>query len=299
MTEHRTKGEYPITYEVDGPADGPAIMMLNGIGLQLTQWPQAFLDSLHAAGLRTVRVDNRDIGKSARAEGKRAPNPMLQMGLGLFGISAGAPYSLSDMADDAISVLDDLGIEKAHVLGLSMGGIISQVLAGRFPERVKSVVLFMTTTGNKRLPLPSGETRKILMSRGPAPTSKEEAIDQLVARWNHIKTQDGGMSEEELREFHSAAIDRGMDRQGFARQFAAILESGDVREHTRRIKAPTLIIHGIADPLVPVTGGKDIHANIPGSRIELIDGMGHDLPAKHVKRFSELVVGHCLGASAD
>ena len=292
MAEYKTDGELPIVYEVDGPQDGPAILMLNGLGMQLTQWPQDFIDAFHKAGFRTVRVDNRDVGKSGKVTGGKAPNPYLQLVLGLFGLSAGAPYSLAEMADDAASVIDHMGLDKAHVLGLSMGGIISQMLAARHPERVEKLALFMTTTGNRSLPLPSGQARKILMSRDPAPASRDEAIQQMVDKWSFFVTQDGGMSEDELRSFHGAAVDRGMDRAGWHRQMAAILETGDLRRHTRTISAHTLVVHGTEDRLVPPASGMDVHKNIKGSRLEMIEGMGHDLPSIHVERLTGLVVSH-------
>ncbi|GGY38055.1 alpha/beta fold hydrolase [Parvularcula lutaonensis] len=295
MSEHRTSGEIPIAYEVDGPDGAPVIMMLNGLGMQLTQWPQSMLEAFHDAGFRTVRVDNRDVGLSGRVTGGKIPNPWVQIGLGLFGLSAGAPYSLADMADDAASVLDDMGIEKAHVLGLSMGGIISQMFAARYPQRTETLTLFMTTTGNRSLPLPSGEARKILMGRDPEPASIDEVVDRMVAKWQFFMTADGGMSLEELRAFHRAAAERGMDQEGWQRQMAAILETGDLRKHSRTIKAPTLVIHGTEDKLVPTAAGKDVHANIEGSRLELIEGMGHDLPPRLHGRLSDLVLSHLKG----
>jgi pimeloyl-ACP methyl ester carboxylesterase len=292
MSEHRTTGDPAIAYEVDGPEGGEAVLMLNGLGMQLTQWPEAFLSGLHGAGLRTVRVDNRDVGLSGRLSGIKAPNPWMQLGLGLFGMSGGAPYSLADMADDAASVLDDLGLAKAHVLGLSMGGIISQMLAARHPARVDRLTLFMTTTGNRSLPLPKGEARRILMSREAPASSREEAVERMVAKWQYFMTADGGMSLDELRAFHAAALERGMDHEGWQRQMAAILETGDLRRHSRTIAAPTLIIHGAEDKLVPTEAGQDVHANIPGSRLEIIEGMGHDLPPRHMDRIIGLVTGH-------
>ncbi|MCQ8184660.1 alpha/beta fold hydrolase [Parvularcula maris] len=295
MTEHRTSGDPSIAYEVDGPEGGEAVLMLNGLGMQLTQWPQAFLDGLHGAGFRTVRVDNRDVGLSGKLAGVRAPNPWLQLGMGIFGMSAGAPYSLADMADDAASVIDEMGLVKAHVLGLSMGGIIGQMLASRHPDKVDRLTLFMTTTGNRSLPLPKGEARKILMSREAAPSSREEAVERMVAKWQYFITADGGMSLDELRAFHAAAVERGMDHEGWHRQLAAILETGDLRKHSRTIKAPTLVIHGSEDKLVPTEAGKDVHAQIEGSKLEIIEGMGHDLPPRHMPRLVALVTEHLRG----
>jgi proline iminopeptidase len=297
MTEHHTEGTPSIAYEVDGPAQGEPVIMLNGLGMQLTQWPPAFLAKLHDAGFRTIRIDNRDVGMSGKMTGTRPPNPWLQLGLGLFGMSAGAPYSLSDMADDAASVIDHLGLAKAHVIGLSMGGIISQILAALHADKVERMVLFMTTTGNRSLPLPSGEARKILMGRDPAPATREEAIEQMVAKWQFFMTADGGMSLDELRDFHGIAIDRGMDREGWQRQMAAILETGDLRHHSRAITAPTLVVHGRDDKLVPLAAGQDVHACIPGSRLEVIDGMGHDLPPRFMDRLTTLTTEHLRGAT--
>lgn len=173
-----------------------------------------------------------------------------------------------------------------------MGGIISQVLAATYPDRVNKLTLFMTTTGNRSLPRPKGEAAKILFSREEPATSRDEAIDRMVNKWLFFTTKDGGWDNDQLRDFHAPAIDRGMDIKGWQRQLAAIIESGDIRTMSREIKAPTLVIHGSADPLVPILAGKDVHANVSGSRMEVIDGMGHDLPPIHRAKLSALVAEH-------
>lgn len=293
MTTNTTSGPMPIAYEVDGPSDGQPLLMLNGLGMQLTQWPEPFLQSLHDAGLKTIRIDNRDVGLSGRAEGKKAPNPYLQLLLTTFGLSTSAPYRLEDMADDAVSVLDELGINKAHVLGLSMGGIIGQVFAARHKERVDRTVFLMTSTNNRALPRPKGEAARILFNREGPPRTLDEAVDQIVAKWQFFMTRDGGMSEADLRAFHEAAIKRGADHHGWQRQLAAIIETGDLRRRfTSQIEAPTLIIHGTEDRLVPIEGGRDIKKNIPHAALEEIEGMGHDLAPKLHDRLSGLVVDH-------
>lgn len=295
MAEHMTSGAIPIAYETGGPEDGPAVVMLNGLGMQLTQWPAAFLDALHGAGFRTVRIDNRDVGLSGRVEGRKPPHPYVQMLLGLVGVSAGAPYRLEDMADDAASVLDDMGLERAHILGLSMGGIIAQVFAARHAARTDRLALFMTTTGRKTLPLPEREGMKILMASGPVPRNPQEATQQMVDRWKWFMTRDGGMTDTELWAFHEAAVSRGMDRAGWKRQLAAILATGDLRHYSRKIEAPTLIIHGTADRLVPPAAGRDVHANIKGSQLAMIEGMGHDLPPRFLPDLAERVTNHFKG----
>lgn len=290
MAEHQTKTPLPIVYEIDGPEDGEAILMLNGLGMQLTQWPADFVAKFHEAGFRTVRVDNRDVGLSGRVEGKTAPNPYLQLIMRLVGVKTSAPYRLEDMAEDAKAVLDDAGIDQAHVLGLSMGGIISQVFAGLYPDRTKTLNLLMTTSGNRMLPRPKGEAAKILMSREPAAASVDEAVDQIVEKWKFFMTKDGGMSEEELRAMHKAAIIRGADPMGWQRQMAAILETGDVRPYSRRVTCPTVIVHGEDDPLVPFVAGQDIHKTIAHARFHGIPGMGHDLAPIHVPNIGALII---------
>jgi proline iminopeptidase len=295
ITEGKTNGAVPIAYEMEGPEGGDPVVLLNGLGMQATQWPRPVLDHLHKEGFRTIRVDNRDVGLSGRMDGAKAPNPYMQLFVTTFGFKGGAPYRLEDMADDAVSVMDELDIGAAHVMGLSMGGIISQVLAARYKDRVKRLVLFMTTTNNRSLPRPKGEAAKILFDRQPPARSAEEATERLVAKWQFFMTADGGMSVEELRAFHRAAVERGIDPEGWKRQLAAIVESGDIRKATRSIKAPALIVHGTQDKLVPIEAGRDILKNLPGARMEEIEGMGHDLPPVHHERIGKLITGHLNG----
>ena len=290
MTEYQTKTDLPITYEIDGPEGGDAVLMLNGLGMQLTQWPASFLAMFHDAGFRTIRVDNRDVGLSGRVDGKMAPNPYLQLIMRVLGLKTSAPYRLEDMAQDALHVLDDASVDAAHVLGLSMGGIISQVFTGSYPDRTKSLNLLMTTSGNRSLPRPKGEAAKILMSREPAATSVDEAVDRIVNKWKFFMTKDGGMSDEELYAMHKAAVIRGVDPMGWQRQLAAILETGDVRPFARNITVPTLIVHGEDDPLVPFAAGHDIHKTIKNSRFEGIPGMGHDLAPIHIPQIGGLII---------
>ncbi|NNU16172.1 alpha/beta hydrolase [Parvularcula sp. ZS-1/3] len=288
----KTDSAIPIAYEVGGPEDGKPVLMLTGLGMQLTQWPEPFVRDLQQAGFRTIRIDHRDVGLSGRVEGKKPPNPYLQLILGLIGLKAGAPYTLEDMADDAVSVLDHLGIEKAHLIGLSMGGIVSQVLAARHTDRIDRIVFFMTSTNNRRLPMPEKKAMDILLNRGKAPEGREATIDDIVAKWQFFMTVDGGMSEADLRAFHAAAYDRGMDREGWQRQLAAILETGDLRKYTRQIPCHSLIVHGYVDKLVPVTAGKDLHANLEHSELELVNDMGHDLAPKFLPMLTSKVIEH-------
>lgn len=290
------QGSVPIAYELTGPKDGPPVLLLNGLGLQLTQWPPALVQALENQGYRVLRIDNRDVGLSGRLKGQRAPHPIVQYGMRMFGMTTSAPYRIEDMADDAARVLDALGFGAAHVVGLSMGGIIAQVLAGGAPGRVLSLTCLMTTTNNRSLPFPSGEAARILFGRGAAPKTLDEAVDHLYEMWAFIMTKDGGNTEDELRAWLRDSIVRGFDVSGWRRQTAAILETGDIRPYGEAVTAPTLVVHGTADPLVPYAGGEDVARTIPGAELELIEGMGHDLPPKHLDQISGRILGHLATA---
>ncbi|MEO1043542.1 MAG: alpha/beta hydrolase [Pseudomonadota bacterium] len=285
-------GDVPIAYELSGPTDGQPVLLLNGLGMQLTQWPPALIKALEDAGYQVLRIDNRDVGLSGRLEGQRAPHPIIQYGMRMFGMSTSAPYRIEDMADDAARVLDALGIGAAHVIGLSMGGIIGQVLAGGAAGRIQSLTCLMTTTGNRSLPFPSGEAGRILFGRGESPKTLDAAVDHLYDMWTFIMTQDGGQTEEELRSWLRDSVERGFSASGWRRQTAAIIETGDIRAYGEAITAPTLVIHGTADPLVPQAAGEDVARTIAGAELVLIEGMGHDLPPKHLPQITERILGH-------
>lgn len=281
-----------IEYDVSGPEDGPAVLLIMGLAAQMTFWPAELIENLNAAGFRTIRFDNRDIGMSEKLHSFRTPNIVMQLALRRMGVKGLAPYSLKDMAKDAISVLDALGIKKAHIVGVSMGGIISQVLAASYPERVLSLVPIMSTTNNPSLPRPKSEVAKLLFKPQKPAKTREEAIQRSVLAWSIIGTKDSGASPEETRKKFEIAFDRGYYPAGPKRQLAAIIDTGDVRSFSKKITASTLVIHGRADPLVPMTGGMDIARTIPNAKLELIDGMGHDLPKNRIEKISNLMIKH-------
>lgn len=286
-----------IEVEEAGPKDGPAVLLIAGLGLQLVFWPEAFVSALADAGYRVIRFDNRDAGLSTKMDGVRPPKLRRQILKRLVGLPGGAPYTVDDMAADAAGVLDALGVDRAHVVGLSMGGIIAQVLAATRPDRVASLTLMMTTTNNPRLPRPKGEAARVLFERPPANPTREEAIERGLAVWLAIGTKDAEPADA-IRARVARDIDRAHETEGTARQLAAIIETSDVRRRTRTIRAPALVVHGTADPLVSPRGGEDIAANLPGARLERIEGMGHDLPPKHLERVTALVLEHLRAADA-
>ena len=282
-----------IAYQIDGPADGPAVLMIMGLGVQLTAWPPAMISVLNEAGFRTIRFDNRDIGLSTRLEGSRAPNILLQALRAKLRIRPLAPpYNLTDMARDSIALLDALGLDRVHLVGLSMGGMIGQIVAATAPDRIKSFTAVMTSTNNPGLPGARYDVVKMLVSRQHPAKTLDEAVERAMKMWNTIGTVDGGGTQDDLRQRVRAAMERCNYPPGIRRQTAAIIATGDLRNWTRRITAPTLVMHGTADPLVNVAGGKDIAANIEGAKLHLLEGMGHDLPPKFLDELTGTMIEH-------
>ena len=288
-----------IEVEDYGSKSDPAIVLIMGLAAQLTLWPAPMVEGLVARGFRVVRFDNRDIGLSQKLHDRRAPSPALSMtAIRLLGLKAVAPYTLHDMAADTGGVLDSLDIGKAHVVGASMGGMIGQVFAATRPERVTSFTAIMSSTNHRKLPQADPAVVRQLFSTRVGVKTHEELIDRIVAFWNVIGTPDSGNDPKEFRDKIAASIERCNYPSGVRRQIAAILATGDLRPWAKKIKAPTLVIHGSYDPLAPLPGGLDIAASVPGARAEIIDGMGHDLPPRHIKQITELIAGHARSAES-
>src|SRR4051794_25715606 len=273
----RVSDEISIAYEdfAGEPAD-PPLLMVAGIGRQMTGWHPGFLTALADRGLRVITFDNRDVGLSTHVGGK----PDLPAVFG--GDPSSAPYTLDDMATDALAVLDALGLDSAHVLGMSMGGMIAQTVAVAAPERVRSVISVMSTTGAAEASQPTEEARAVLLQ--PRPRDAEEAGERAVESARVIGTP-GMVDEEWERARGRDAFERAYDPIGFARQLAAIWASGDRTEAVRGIAAPTLVVHGEVDPLIPVAGGRATAAAIEGSELIVIEGMGHDCRASTGRRW--------------
>lgn len=281
-----------IAYESHGDPAAPTIVLIMGLAAQLEMWPADFIDSLVKAGYHVIRFDNRDIGLTTKFEGARTPNLVLQILLRRIGIKLKTPYDLSDMAADTAGLMDALGIDDAHIIGVSMGGMIGQFLAATYPDRINSLTAIMTTTGNPKLPRPSREIMRAMMRRPEPPTTREEIIARSVAAFDVIGTPGEDHNTNGMRDRIIASVDRDYTPSGPVRQTAAILASGDFRNMTRRIGTPTLVIHGSADPLVSPEAGKDIAAIVPGAQFELIEGMGHDIPPTYLPQITQLILDH-------
>jgi len=288
-----TANRIEIEIEIDGPEDGPPILLIMGLAQQLIFWPPDFVAQLNDAGFRTIRFDNRDVGMSHKFHGRRAPNPLLQLPARLAGLRGLAPYSLEDMARDSIGVLDALKIGKAHIVGISMGGMIAQVLAAQNADRVNRLAVIMSSTNNPALPRASAEIVKALIAPPRNTPTKDQALERAMYLWGLIGTRNSGTTTEELRARLAASYDRSHYPAGPRRQLAAIIETGDLRKRfTRKIAAPTLVIHGADDPLAPPAGGRDIAKNIKGAHLEIIDGMGHDIPLKYRPKIGNMIIEH-------
>jgi pimeloyl-ACP methyl ester carboxylesterase len=277
-----------IEIELDdrGPPGGEPLLLIMGLGMQLIAWPEELVQALVARGFRVLRIDNRDAGLSTSLDHLGLPNMALAVARHMLHLPVHAPYSLADMAADALAVLDALGIERAHVCGASMGGMIAQHLAARHPQRLKSLTLMMTSTGARELPQPAWNVQRALLSR-PASSELHDIVARLERLWNLIGSPAYRPEPQVLRERLVAATRRAWRPQGAARQLLAIAADGDRRRLVRTIAAPTLVIHGREDALVPLAHGRDLAAHVPGAEIDVVPGMGHDLPPALLPRFVE------------
>lgn len=278
MTRIKTKN-LTLDYERFGKKGDPVLLLIMGLGAQATMWPDGFCDLLAKRGFDVIRFDNRDIGLSDKMDNAGIPDMMKLMAQFFAGETIAPPYTLSDMAQDAVSLLDALEIDKAHIVGASMGGMIAQLVAAEHGERVLSLTSIMSTSGDGSLPPGKPEALAALAAPAPPDISDMEAvIERGVKTWRAIGSPGFPREEGELREWVKAQALRSYYPQGVARQMAAIVADGSRRIRLAKITAPTMVLHGREDPLVPLSGGEDTAAHIKGAELRVIDGMGHDLP---------------------
>ncbi len=265
-----------IEYDTFGDPTSNPLLLIMGLGAQMIFWEEEFCELLVNQGFFVIRFDNRDVGLSTKFEEAGVPDIMKLVIAAQRGEKIESPYTLEDMADDAIGLLDALKIDKAHICGASMGAMIVQVIAVRYPSRVLSLTSIMGSTGNPDLPQPKQEAMKVLLT--PAPTEREAYIEESVKRWRVPYGTGFPFDVKRRRKMAARAYDRSFYPQSFARQLAAVLASGNRKPTLASIKVPTLVIHGGDDPLVPVEGGKDTAEAIPGAELLIINGRGHSLP---------------------
>ena len=278
-----------MAYEEFGDPADPAILLVAGLYNQLVRWPLKFCELLVANGFRVIRFDNRDIGLTDKMDGVRAPSFFRLALKHYLRIPISAPYSLDDMADDTVGVLDALNIQQAHIVGMSMGGMISQLVTAKYPHRILSLTSIMSTSGERGKGVASAKVSAAMLQ----PVTKERsALDNAVNIWQLIGSPAYPMSDDDVRTLIKAEHKRSSNPAGYMRQIAAIRTAPGRAKLLRAITAPVLIIHGNQDLLVPVSGGIDTAKHIAHAQLELFEGMGHTLPAELLPRFVELIVAN-------
>jgi pimeloyl-ACP methyl ester carboxylesterase len=281
-----------LEYDTFGDSANPALLLIMGLGMQMLAWREEFCQLLADRGFFVIRYDNRDVGLSTKMEDAGTPDLMALMA----GDYSSAKYTLDDMADDAAGLLDALDIDKAHVVGVSMGGMIGQTLAIRHPERVLSLTSIMSTTGNQAVGQPRPDVLGALVT--PAPSDREGFIEHQVGLFKLISSPDYPLPEDLLRMVIGQMYDRSYYPVGFLRQLTGILASGDRTAALAELDLPVLVIHGEADPLIQKDGGEATANAIPNAKLVKIPGMGHDLPPQLYERFADEIVANTERAQA-
>lgn len=277
-----------IEYDEFGGRDATPLLLIMGLGGQMVMWHEMLCNRIVDRGFRVIRYDNRDVGLSTKFQ-EACPNPAQLVAEVFQGKSVKPPYTLDDMAGDAAGLLEGLGVPSAHVVGASMGGMIAQLLAIRYPERVRTLTSIMSTTGNPSLPQPEPEALAILMQ--PPPAGREAAIEQGMRTWRVLHGPGFDFDEDRIRQLVELSYDRDPDPAGSARQLLAIMTAPSRKEALGSVSVPALVIHGDADPLVPIAAGHDTAEAIPGAEMLVIEGMGHEMPEGAWPRLIDAVVG--------
>ena len=285
-----------IEVDIQGPEHGEPILLIMGLGMQLIGWPDELVQMLVQRGFRVIRHDNRDVGLSEGFDRLGTPNVMVEALRQRLRLRVRAPYQLADMAADALGVLDALGIQHAHICGASMGGMIAQHLAAKHPRRVKSLTLIMTSSGARGLKQAHPKVVRVLLSRPQRPD-----LATYMAHTKHVLSVIGSPAyppdPQRLQQRLTASFSRAYRPAGTARQLVAVAADGDRSPLLQRIVAPTRMIHGEADPLVPVPAAHDLVRKIPGAVADIVPGMGHDLPLALLPRIAEGIVHNATRAA--
>jgi len=280
-----------LSYQEMGDPQGEPLLLVMGLGTQMIAWDEGFCGLLAERGFRVVRFDNRDIGRSTKLASAGLPSRADLM----LGRRGSAAYLLPDMAADTVGLMDHLGIESAHVVGASMGGMIAQTLAIEHVRRLRSLVSIMSNTGSRWTGMPSRKAMAVLLAK--APRGRGEAIERAVKTFRVIGSPGYPFDEERVRQISGRSYDRGHSAAGVLRQLHAITASGDRTQALRGVRVPTAVIHGNRDPLVRPAGGRATARAIPNARLKLIDGMGHDLPRQLWPLFAEEIATNAARAT--
>ena len=288
-----------IEYEEFGDSDDPVILLIIGFAAQMTVWPESFCQALANHSFRVIRFDNRDVGLSSHLDGVRSPGMVRAMAANILGIKIKTPYALDDMALDAAGLLDALGIEQAHIVGASMGGMIAQIMAVKHARYVKSLTSLMSTSGNRKLRGPGSDVLRHILFKRKKNMDHDAMIEYLVGLWQLIGSPEYSTSIDETRRRVTSWVDRNHDPAGSVRQFAAMAADGDRTPLLGKIQCPTLVVHGENDPLIRAEGGRHTAECIKNAKLHVISGMGHDLPEALIPSIANLIACHCAEAQND
>ena len=287
-----------IEYQDEGPKSGPVILMIMGLGMQLTAWPRTLIEGLHDHGFRTLRFDNRDAGLSDRVVDRARLDIRAEAMRSMIGLGARSPYSLQDMAQDALGLMNALMIDRAHVVGVSMGGMIGQVLAAESGQRVRSLTSIMSSSGAPRFRFHWTPATRAVLTPPPRAADEEAILDHMEHIWHVIGSPGMQPPPAVLRERLRAELRRANNPGGTMRQMLAVMASADRRPLLKRIEVPTLVMHGEVDPLIPIAAGRDTAAHVRGARFISIPGMGHDLPDPLISAVLADIAAHCRAADS-
>ena len=296
MTRANSNG-IEIEYESFGAESAPAILLICGLGTQLTRWATPLCERLVARGFRVIRFDNRDVGLSTHFTAAGVPNFAEVVGARMRGEQPHLPYVLRDMAKDAVGLLDALGIARAHIVGRSMGGMIGQLIAIEHPERVLSFVSIFSTTGNPGLPASDPEALAAMRAPAPNPFTEEAAFIAHAIRVARVNSGSRFPFDEDFIRVEAVAdARRAYEPTGSARQFAALMADGDRRERLKSVTSPTLVIHGDEDRLIPIAAGRDTAEHIRGALFEAVPGLGHEIPRAMYAEIATRIADWAQGA---
>jgi pimeloyl-ACP methyl ester carboxylesterase len=278
-----------LEYESYGSAARETVLLIQGLGAQLIHWPLELCHEMVARGYRVVRFDNRDIGLSSKLEGDITPAMLMSLAMGQPDLRHLLPYTLEDMARDAVELLAALQIERAHVAGASMGGMIAQLVAAGHPERTLSLTSIMSSSGRRDLPGPTPAAQAALLAPFPPADDLPAVVERGVRLRYAIAGAGYPTPDEEIRRQSLVTVQRSYYPAGMARQYAAVLASGDRRPKLERITAPTVVLHGEDDPLIPVEAAVDTAESIPGAELRVVPGWGHDFPLAVVPQIADAI----------
>lgn len=290
-----TSSGITLAYDERGDNDAPVVLFIMGLSAQMVFWPEPLLNAVAEQGFRVIRFDNRDVGHSTKIRGDIRYSANVAIARSFLGLDIKPPYTLHDMVDDTVNLLDELEIKRAHLVGASMGGMIGQLMAGKHPERVLSLTSIMSSSNHRFLPPPTFAALRTLVG----PRVKINNEEEYVAYGKKMMRVIGGTLDQDspiTEQLFAESWQRGLYPRGVLQQFMAVLGTGDLRPYLRKIQCPTQVIHGSKDPLLRPACGRSSAKNIPNAKLAMLNGMGHDLPESLLPTISQLIVGNAREA---